>query len=137
MADGDDKDEPAKPGQPAGAANPPEPPPQVEPVTVVEAADNGEAIEVRRVDLSNQTAPPGTPPPQTATFNIDHEQEKVRGRIASALVGLLFMIVLLAFISHWWGVNYDELKGLLELIIAPVVALVGSATGFYFGGKKG
>lgn len=76
-------------------------------------------------------------PPKTEPSKIDEAQEKTRGWIALALVGILLLIVVASFLSLWLtSLKVADVKGLLEVILAPVVALVGSATGFYFGGKK-
>ena len=65
------------------------------------------------------------------------EREKVRGIIALTLILLLVGTVLLSFLSLWleW-VTAKDLESLLKLVLAPIVALAGSATGFYFGGKS-
>lgn len=58
----------------------------------------------------------------------------MRGKIADGLVGLLAAAVLAAFVSIWInGELTDEMKDLLTIILGPLVTLVGSATGFYFG----
>jgi hypothetical protein len=76
-------------------------------------------------------------PPKTEPSKIDEAQEKTRGWIALALVCILLLIVVASFASLWLtSLKVADVKGLLEVILAPVVALVGSATGFYFGGKK-
>jgi hypothetical protein len=73
-------------------------------------------------------------------FNLDQAQEETRGMIAGSLVALLFVTVIFSFLSLWNDGDADpdhaKLKSVLELIFAPLVTLVGSATGFYFGGKK-
>ena len=111
---------PAAGAEPAAAANPPP--------------------QVVDVDLTapgiDESAKSGLPPPQANVFNLDEVQEKTRGQIAGWLVALLFVIVLAAFASLWAKAAMADLKQILELLVAPVIALVGTATGFYFGGKK-
>jgi hypothetical protein len=106
--------------------------------TTVTVAAGGPAVTVKK-DFSDE--PPRVMPtavvtPTTAPFSIEEHQERVRGKIAGSLVGLLALIVVASFAYIGWYKEFDPpLKGLLELLIAPVVALVGSATGFYFGGR--
>ncbi len=52
------------------------------------------------------------------------------------LIALLVAVVLLSFLSLWINsVAANELEGLLQLVFAPIVALVGAATGFYYGAR--
>jgi len=107
---------------------------EVDDSAVAPAAKPG-STNVVKEDLSGEHAKPADPPPAVKSFNLEEVQEKVRGRIAGSLVGLLFFIVVASFLHLWCAQDFASLKGVLELILAPVVALVGSATGFYFGGK--
>ncbi len=69
-------------------------------------------------------------------FNIAKEQEKVRGLIAQALTLLLAVIILFAFITLWTSSStFGDLEKLLTIVFGPVIALVGTAIGYYFGGK--
>jgi hypothetical protein len=77
--------------------------------------------------------PPG---PAFEPFNIAKEQEKVRGVIAQALIVLLAVIILFAFISLWtFSSGFPDLEKLMTIVFGPVIALVGTAIGYYFGGK--
>lgn len=68
--------------------------------------------------------------------SIDHDRERMRGWIALALVGLLAAVVLAVVLGIAIGtVAVHDLKE-LSPILGPLVALVGAATGFYFGGAK-
>ena len=67
----------------------------------------------------------------------------MRGGIAVALVAILGVMVLLAFLYVMISLfilktfrDMDALKTLLEILFSPVVALVGAVTGFYFGEKS-
>ena len=74
--------------------------------------------------------------PALGPFSIAKEQEKVRGLIAQGLIVLLAVIILFAFISLWvFRGTFDDLEKLMTIIFGPVIALVGAATGYYFGGK--
>lgn len=82
-------------------------------------------------DLTNQLTPPGLPPPPIA---IEVSRERVRGVLAIfllSLLGLVILTLLLAAIADW--LTTTEVKDLLEPLITPLVALAGTALGFYFG----
>ena len=50
---------------------------------------------------------------------------------------LLAAIIGAAWLALWFEVATEpEIKDLLGVVLTPVVALVGSALGFYFGGKS-
>jgi hypothetical protein len=62
--------------------------------------------------------------------------ENVRGWIALSLIGLLAGTILVSFILLWIHPDRSkELHDLLALIFGPLVALVGAATGYYFGSQ--
>jgi len=82
-------------------------------------------------DLTNQLTPPGLPPPPIA---IDVSRERVRGILAIFLLALLSLVILsllLATIADW--LTTTEVSDLLDPLITPLVALTGTALGFYFG----
>jgi hypothetical protein len=65
-------------------------------------------------------------------------REGMRGQLAGGLIVLLAFVVVASFVTVWVRGNLTEpTKDLLGLILGPVVTLVGSATGFYFGGREG
>jgi hypothetical protein len=79
-----------------------------------------------------------TPRPQRPAVvpDVDQDRERMRGRIALALIGLLAFVVLLAFLGLL--TRTIEVRDLKELLIflGPLIALVSTAVGFYFGGAK-
>ena len=78
----------------------------------------------------------GAPPPTLEPFNLPKEQERVRGRIAEGLLMMLGVIVLFAFLTLWaYSATFDDLEKLMTIIFGPVITLVGTATGYYFGNK--
>ena len=82
-------------------------------------------------DLTNQLPPPGLPPPPIA---IEVSRERVRGVLAVTLLlllGVVILSLLLAAIADW--LTTTEVKDLLDPLITPLVALTGTALGFYFG----
>jgi hypothetical protein len=74
--------------------------------------------------------------PATAPYDPSRQREHVRAGIAYALIGLLIVIILFSFaLLLFSSKSFDEIKGMLELLLAPVVGLVGAVTGFYYGEK--
>lgn len=68
-------------------------------------------------------------------------QEFARRKIAYSLVGVLAFEILAAFAIMAYiymrcgTLDVGPIKEILQVIFAPTVALVASATGFYFGAK--
>jgi hypothetical protein len=63
-------------------------------------------------------------------------RERMRSFLAAGLVGLLAFITLIPFVLLVTGsVPIAELDTLMKIVFAPVVALVGSVVGFYFGAE--
>jgi hypothetical protein len=97
--------------------------------------------ELHDLDLIAGDVPPeevaaGSPPPKSEPYDPLPERENVRGQIAQALIVLLAMLILFAFLTLWcFPSSSANLKDLLTLLFGPVAALVGSAIGFYFGGS--
>ncbi len=92
-----------------------------------------------------------TPPPlREESFNQAREQENVRGKIAIWLVGtfvsFIAIILMAVMATHFWCAYNDHcgeavsdlkaVKFVVELILTPLVGLVGALTGFYFGEKS-
>jgi hypothetical protein len=61
-----------------------------------------------------------------------------RSRLVLALcsVALLGFVVVASFMTLWRGGNIDNLTRLLEIIFAPLVAVVGVAVAFYYRGSS-
>jgi hypothetical protein len=75
--------------------------------------------------------------PKTETYDPAPDREKVRGRMAQWVLLLLVAVVLLSFISivcNW--TTFDNLKKLLDIFLTPLVGLVSSIIGFYYGEKS-
>lgn len=76
------------------------------------------------------------PTPHEAPWDPEPGREKVRAGLAAALLAVLTVTVVLAFALLAFGaLTQDETKSLLDPIFPSLVALTGSAIGFYFGGK--
>ncbi len=87
-------------------------------------------------DGALEPAQMGPEVPPLEPFNIAQAQEKVRGLVAQGLIVMLAIIILMAFITLWsYGSTFADLEKLMTIIFGPVIALVGTAIGYYFGGK--
>jgi hypothetical protein len=90
-----------------------------------------EVVDVEEVDVSLPAKPTKELP-----YDPEPNRDRVRGYLAAGLVALLVAVVVAGWVTLWAGVVTEpEVKDLLGVILPPVVALVGSALGFYFGGK--
>jgi hypothetical protein len=49
---------------------------------------------------------------------------------------MLAVVLLLAFISMWVGMQAEVLQTVLTIIFGPLVTLVSAATGFYYGSRS-
>jgi len=80
------------------------------------------------------------PPPSVSPgpeYDPAQHREWVRGFLAGALLFILFFVVVAAFATIWFGKGANgALSDLMKLIFAPLVALVGAATGFYYGTRE-
>lgn len=60
----------------------------------------------------------------------------MRGRLAAALVSLVGVTVVFGFLGlAWHWATFAEIKELILTVLTPLVALAGTAVGFYFGVK--
>ncbi|HVD86858.1 MAG TPA: hypothetical protein VNB59_05565 [Solirubrobacterales bacterium] len=75
--------------------------------------------------------------PEVADYNPAKDREIARRRLAYFTLGLLWLVVTSLFFGdfmHW--ISLGEAKDLATAILAPVVVLVGTVIGFYFGGDQ-
>jgi hypothetical protein len=78
-------------------------------------------------------APEAAPVP----YNPERARENYRGIIALILIALMSALITASFALFW--IHPDRSKDLQQffsLIFGPVVALVGAATGYYFGSQS-
>lgn len=64
------------------------------------------------------------------------DREKARRQVALMLVYILMATVFLSFGLMVIKVPFADVKDLLGILLPPLVGLVGSAIGFYFGEKS-
>ena len=88
---------------------------------------------VRELDLTpgDRTPPPSLPKTETERA----AEDTARRRIAYCLIGILAFIVVATFGLVIAGLMSAAVKEIITLLLGPVVALVGSATGYYFGSR--
>ena len=79
--------------------------------------------------MSRETAPGNITDPE---YGKPTHLAKVRFRIALCSLALLAFIVVAAFVTLWAGRSIDNLTRLLEIIFAPVIAVVAAAVAFYY-----
>lgn len=107
--------------------------PNAAPGSVQSSVTTGEPLELEEPEPG-----PARPSITTIPLPLDVQREITRGRIAAALLAILGFLVAGSFVSLWFGwASSTELDALLTLLFAPVIGLVGAATGFYFGEKAG
>ncbi len=67
-------------------------------------------------------------------------REDARSRLSTIIVGSLGAIVVFSFLSLWiaWFTNHDsgDVVKVIEVILSPVIGIVGAVSGFYFGEKQ-
>ena len=94
-------------------------------------------LSSKKVDFGGPVEGDDLKPVQRPTvFDAEPGRERVRGRVAGALVLLLSTLTLIALIAVVAGVAAADVRSIIELVLPPVVALCGSAIGFYFGSNS-
>jgi hypothetical protein len=92
-------------------------------------------VEQEELDLTSEL--PGTSVASLSVVPYDPHpvREKMRAAIALLLLALLGLVLAGGFITLWLGYQTDDLIKLLTLVFTPLVTLVGTSIGFYYGGK--
>ncbi len=89
-------------------------------------------------DLGSASADDDLSPFDTVPYDPARARESVRGIIALSLIALLAAVIIASFVLLWIHPDrVGELHSLLGLVFAPLIALVGAATGYYFGSHEG
>ena len=83
-----------------------------------------------------QTQQPPSPGAIQPFVGILEPQENTRAIIAFALIGLLTVLVISAVVGVFLAaISLERLTHVFGLVFGPVVGLVGTVVGFYFGAK--
>ena len=87
------------------------------------------------LDLGSASAE-DTPPYSIRPYDPMKTRESIRGWIALSLIAMLAVVVVASLALVWIHPDRSkELHELLSLVFGPLIALVGSATGYYFGSQ--
>jgi len=80
----------------------------------------------------------GSAPPRIASPEQGKPTHLARSRyhIALCAIALLAFVVVASFVTLWLGRNIDNLTRLLEIIFAPIIAVVAAAVAFYYRGSS-
>lgn len=152
---------PAGSPPPTGALPPPPPPaPAPQPRTELNLADDKAlnddpaAVAGKLAAGKVEAAAGGSPIKEQGvyfafeerTYNPDESRDTTRQTITLWLIGLLCAIVTLTFVALFargaasgfaGDAFFDDLKKVLDVLVGPVITLLASAVGFYFGSKQG
>ena len=70
-------------------------------------------------------------------FDPNPVREQTRSLLAQALVALLVVVSILLIVFVATGnINIDDAKDLAGTVLSPLIAVTGTALGFYFGGHR-
>jgi hypothetical protein len=107
------------------------------PATPAADAEKDSIVPVQETGEFVETAIPGNnEPPLKPGEQINKMREQARGVLAFALFGLLAIVVVLAaWVGLRMATDMTEVIDLVGVLLAPLVGLVGAATGFYYGGQ--
>jgi hypothetical protein len=103
-----------------------------------ELSENVETLDATVPDPA-QAAPSLTVLP-SKRFDAEEFRDQARKKITYwllLLMTLLFVGAFGALFAIEGRPTFEHLKGLLEILLGPLVALVSAATGFYFGAQSG
>jgi hypothetical protein len=94
------------------------------------------APDERTVDLTEKEPGAGLQPVRPpGAEGVPRQRETIRGIIALVLIAMLGVVIMIAVVASVFLHRVDDAKGILEVVLPPVVALTGTAMGFYFGGQ--
>ena len=80
---------------------------------------------------------PMLPQPQLGkNYDPTRDRERVRGGLAIGLLSVFSLLVMACLIMIWSTGRRDDVAVYLNLVLNPMVALVGTTLGFYFGGQQ-
>lgn len=93
---------------------------------------------VQQAGVTQHPAAAGSPPPELIhpKFGRTIHVSTARFIVAMCSIATLIFVVVATFVTLWQGhVLIDELMRVLEVLFAPLVALVGVAVAFYYKGN--
>lgn len=91
----------------------------------------------RPLDLSDDPTPTQGATVGATAYDPARDREKVRGRIAMALIVLLIALISLLFLAILASVvQVADLDKIVATVLTPIMGIVGTVIGFYFGEKS-
>ena len=74
---------------------------------------------------------------RSASYDPAQDREKIRGQIAMALIILLIALIALLFLAILASVvKIADLDKIVATVLTPIMGIVGTVIGFYFGEKS-
>lgn len=106
--------------------------------------------DLTEINPAASGASPDIEAPVEEPYDPAHERENVRGKIALLLVwtmviviGLVMLVgIVTAYDCHLKdacspdATDLKSIRSVIELVLTPLIGLVGAVTGFYFGEKS-
>lgn len=90
----------------------------------------------RKIDLTDDPLPTASIPQMADVGKDEKRREWTRRIIASVLVFYLGAIIAAALVAIYAeGVTIERAKDILMIVVGPLVGLVGTVVGFYFGAQ--
>lgn len=89
--------------------------------------------ENKDFDLARQEQPSVVEVVKESTYDPSRSRELVRYGVLAVLLLLVIAILVMGFKL---ATGFSEFKELLNIVFGPIVALVSTAVGFYFGERK-
>jgi hypothetical protein len=100
------------------------------------------AAAPRVIDETAETPPPGLGyVHQTPPYDREQRLDDVRARLAYLLTAILALVIMCVFAlvstQPWTRIPMTDIQSVAQMVVTPVIALFGAATGFYFGAQSG
>jgi hypothetical protein len=87
-------------------------------------------------NIFSETLAPGIPTVDTSVVQTTTSTDIARISLSFLLVGILAVVVVISVVTVATnGKSEPTIEALLKVILSPIIGLVGSVVGFYFGAK--
>ncbi len=100
---------------------------------------SGDMSEILDATLGDEEQAPQLSKPSVEPYDPLRYHDATRSYIAYWLLAILTLLVIGGFALPFWtttAIPFANLKSVLDLVFGPIVALVSSVTGFYFGSQQ-
>lgn len=96
--------------------------------------NDSDPTKVTVADFTGEPTSEGDKSPTSILYDPSRDRESVRGTIALTLVITLVVMIGTILVMAWdIGENVSAFKDIFTMLITPLIAVVGTVTGFYFG----